>query len=143
MALRSSVWFLGMCLQEERRRSRLRRLAGRVLDLGLLGQDKTRGHVTQACGGAQRFFQRYPQHKRTIKRARPDRPYSPSGSMLADWQRFFARKGGRHGRTSFGYDWDTLRSYLTPQYGGTRRGGGGGDNEFEIVLRVLAGLRGT
>jgi len=38
----------------------------------------------------------------------------------------------------FTYNYDTLRGYLTPKYGGTRQGGGGGDNEFEIVLRLMA-----
>lgn len=58
--------------------------------------------------------------------------------MLADWRQWFSAQTGMYGRQSFGYNYDTLRGYLTARYGGTRTGGGGGNNELEIALRLVA-----
>jgi hypothetical protein len=138
MALRGWRWFLGECLKKERRRGPHHRLASRALDLGLLGADNTTGHIQQSCGAVQNFLIRYPGHRRTIRRASPSRPFKPRGAVLQDWQRFLSGKSGTYGRTTFGYDYVTLKGYLTRKYGGRRRGGGGGDNEFEIVLRLMA-----
>jgi hypothetical protein len=49
-----------------------------------------------------------------------------------------ATRSGTYGRASFGYNYDTLRGYLTPGAGGSRTGGGGGDDEFKRVLRLMA-----
>jgi hypothetical protein len=142
MALRYPLWFLGECLDEERGRTQLGHLASRALDLGLKRTDSTRGHVFQALGAAQGFFDEYPKHKLTISRASPSEPYKPKGPVLSDWKRFLTTKKGEYGqaRLGFQYNYNTLKGYLTPQYGGHRTGGGGGDNEFEIVLRLLAGF---
>jgi len=74
--------------------------------------------------------------------ASPSEPYKPKGPVLSDWKRFLTTKKGEYGqaRLGFQYNYNTLKGYLTPQYGGHRTGGGGGDNEFEIVLRLLAGF---
>ena len=58
--------------------------------------------------------------------------------MLADWIAFIDEHDGTYGHRRFAYNYDTLKGYLTPKYGGTRVGGGGGDNEFEICLRLGA-----
>jgi hypothetical protein len=139
MALKAPLWMMGKCLDEERKRSKFSYLASRILDLGLKGKDRARGHIFQAWGAVQQFLEEYPQHKATIKNASAVDPFAPSGLILHDWMAFFARQPtGAYGR--FGYNWDTLKGYLTPKYGGSRSGGGGGDNEFEIVLRVAAEL---
>jgi hypothetical protein len=65
-------------------------------------------------------------------------PYKPKGQFLKDWREFIGKRRAQYGRKSFGYNYDTLKGYLTRKYGGRRRGGGGGDNEFEIVIRLLA-----
>ncbi len=40
----------------------------------------------------------------------------------------------------FRYNYGPVRTYLTPKYGGRPKSGGGGDNEFEIVMRLVAAL---
>jgi hypothetical protein len=139
MALKAPLWMMGHCLEEERKYTRLSHLAARVLDLGLRGTDRARGHIFQSWGAVQRFLDEYPQHKSTIRSASPVEPFAPAGSMLTDWKTFLAQQpDATYGQPRFGYSWTTLRGYLTPKYGGTRTGGGGGDNEFEIVLRIAA-----
>ena len=138
MALKGPLWLLGKGLEDERSRNELCHLSARLLDLGLLKTDSTRGHVFQATGAVQQFLGRYPCHLQTISNASPIEPYKLQGEELEDWKAFFSRSDGQYGREQFGYDFDTLRSYLTPKYGGTRKGGGGGNNEFEICLRLAA-----
>lgn len=138
MALKGPLWLLGRALVEERNRTPLGHLSARALDLGLRKTDSTRGHLFQAAGAAQKFLEAHPAHVSTIQAASPLDPYKPTGQMLADWKSFLARHGGPHGQGKFGYNYDTLKGYLTPKYGGTRTGGGGGDNEFEICLRLCA-----
>jgi hypothetical protein len=65
-------------------------------------------------------------------------PYAFAGTDKTAWNGWFQPKGGAFGQPRFGYNYDTLRGYLTPLYGGTRSGGGGGNNEFELVARMLA-----
>lgn len=113
-------------------------LANKALKLGLVGTDSTRGHVLQACGGIQKFYQSNSADRAVVRKKSPTKPYRLTGTVLADWNRFFQGKTGPYERTDLGYDWDHLRTYLTPDYGGTVSGGGGGKNEFEIVFRLLA-----
>jgi len=80
----------------------------------------------------------HPEHVATIKAASPTAPYKPTDQMLADWTEFLTGNAGEYGRNTFGYNYNTLKGYLTPKYGGNRHGGGGGDNEFEICLRLAA-----
>ena len=138
MGLKGDIHYLGRCLTEERRKGKLARLAGSALDLGLRRVDRTRGHMMQAFGAAQMFLAKYPEHAERIRAASPNVPYRLSGVVLNDWLDFFDQKTGAYGQPEFGYNWDTLRGYLTPGYGGDRVRGGGGDNEFEIALRLVA-----
>jgi len=138
MALKGPLSLMARCLEEERRRGKLTFLAARALDLGLRRTESTRGHIFQAVGAVQNFFEKHPEHRATISATSPVDPYKPSGQLLEDWKVFIRTHSRRYGRKSFGYDYGTLKGYLTPKYGGRRRGGGGGDNEFEITLRLLA-----
>lgn len=138
MALKGPLSLLGRALVEERNRTALGYLSARALDLGLRKRDSTRGHLFQAAGAVQRFLEAHPEHVATIQAASPLEPYKPAGQVLADWTDFIAEHDGTYGQGRFGYNYDTLKRYLTPKYGGTRTGGGGGDNEFEICLRLGA-----
>lgn len=138
MALKGPLWLLARALVEERNRTTLGYLSARSLDLGLRKTDSTRGHLFQATGAAQKFLEAYPRHVATILATSPLQPYKPTGQVLADWMSFIAAHHGTYGRGKFGYNYDTLKRYLTTKYGGTRTGGGGGDNEFEICLRLCA-----
>jgi hypothetical protein len=138
MAVKGPLWLLARSLEQERNRSQLAHLAGRALDLGLKKTDATRGHLFQATGAVQKFLQQAPQHINAIKLESPLIPYKPAGPILQDWLGFIAPSNGPYERASFGYNYTTLKGYLTAKYGGQRTGGGGGDNELEIVLRLLA-----
>jgi len=142
MSVKGPLWVMAECLNQERRRGKLTFLAAKALDLGLSKKDKTRGHIFQACGAVQKFFQKYPQHKATISSASPTDPYKMSGQMLRDWKSFLAANSsagdGRYENKNFRYNYKTLQGYLTPKYGGTPKTGGGGDNEFEVILRLVA-----
>ena len=140
MALKGPLWVLGKCLEEERRSSKLGYLSARALDLGLRKTDSTRGHVLQACGAVQRFLAEYPQHRAVIVSKSPVDPYKPTGVVLADWKAFLRERAATesYGRSDWHYSYKTLHGYLTPKYGGRRTGGGGGDNEFELILRLVA-----
>lgn len=138
MALRSPRWFLAQAYMHERNGTPLAPLASRALELGLVGEDGTRGHVVHPAGIVQRFFELHPTHLATVKAASPSQPYKPDGQLLADWIAFLGANTGSLGRQDYGYNYDTFRRLLTPKYGGTRTGGGGGDNEFEIVMRLVA-----
>ena len=142
MALKGPLWLLGRALVEERNRSTLSYLSGRALDLGLRRAESTRGHLFQAAGAVQRFLEAHQEHVTTIVAASPLEPYKPTGQMLDDWIAFLAEREGSYGHRRFAYNYDTLRGYLTPKYGGTRTGGGGGDNEFEICMRLSAAFMG-
>ncbi len=138
MALRGTTWFYGECRRLENSGSPLAPLAAQALDLGVGGIHRTRGHMNHAIGAAQRFFQQYPQHRAAVATAATDRPFSLATSdLLNDWLTLISNSDGRFGSE---YNWDTLKSYLTPKYGGIRTGGGGGDNELEIAMRLAASL---
>ncbi|HHT9138299.1 MAG TPA: hypothetical protein ACFYEK_13790 [Candidatus Wunengus sp. YC60] len=137
MALKGRNWFFGKCLLEERKRTKFTYLSAKALDLGF-GREHTQGHILQSCGATQMFLNEFPQHKRIIRRASPTEPFRIRGNILRDWRVFFSLKQDDYGRATFGYNWSNLKSYLTNRYGGNCRGGGGGDNELEIVLRLMA-----
>jgi hypothetical protein len=100
--------------------------------------DSTRGHLFQACGAAQKFLQKYPHHRATINASSHVNPYKPKGAVLSDWVAFIKSQSGPYEHKRNGYNYTTLKGYLTPKYGGRRRGGGGGDNEFHMALRLVA-----
>lgn len=63
------------------------------------------------------------------------------GQMYQNWLNFFSNQQGAYGRSRFNYNWDVQRNILTPYYTqgpGIPSGGGARDNEFEIVLRLMA-----
>ena len=138
MALHGTRWFYGECRRLENSGSPLAPLAAQAIDLGIGGIHKTRGHMNHSIGAAQRFFQLYPQHRAAVVASAPDTPYSLAVShFLTDWLNLV---GGASGPFGSEYNWDTLKNLLTPRYGGTRTGGGGGDNELEIAIRLAAEL---
>ena len=139
MGLRSKEWFYGQCYQQVRGVTRLAFLANKALELGFR-KEKTGGHILQACGGVQAFLDKYPRYKKAVRGSSPTEPFRLQGKMLRSWVAFFSSKSGVH-RQRFNYNWESLRTYLTRKYGGKCRGGGGGDNEFEIVLRLMAELK--
>ena len=91
------------------------------------------GKVKQAFFGVQRFLQEYPQHRSYVEHLPDAGRFEVQHSHLwEDWQRFlndFSEERDEDLR----YDLSTLRGYLTPSSGGTRKGGGGGDNQLKRV----------
>ena len=140
MGLKSKEWFLGKCLEEERKTSRLGFLSYRALDLGLRRTVQTAGHILQSCGATQKFINKYPKYRKVIRSASPlDRfPLHRHRKMLRDWLIYFGKQSSTYGHPRFGYNWNTLRTYLTAKYGGRHTGGGGGNSLFETVLRLMA-----
>src|SRR5690348_225355 len=100
MALNSRNWFLKNCYLNVRNKTALAPLADRALMLGF-GKDNTSGHIMQACGAAQEFLARYPQHRKTIRDASPTRPFRLEGKILADWIAFLDGRHGTYGRSAF------------------------------------------
>jgi hypothetical protein len=140
MALKSKEWFYKQCLREVKRHDRLCHLCWDILEKGIGQTDSTRGHVTQAVGVSQEFLAAHPNLVATIQAADPTRPFDVSASTqvrnaLRTW---LAGRQGTFGRQAFGYSYDTFKNIVTPGLGGTRHGGGGGDDEFKRVLRLMA-----
>jgi hypothetical protein len=138
MALKGHLWFLGRCLDEERARTPESLIASRLLDLGLKRAESTRSHVFQAVGALQNFYSDHPAIAADARIAPPYEPYALDPAECQVWCQWFGAKTGPYGQARFGYNYDTLRGYLTPHYCGDRTGGGGGNNEFELVARMLA-----
>lgn len=140
MALKSKEWFYKQCLREVKGFHRLSHLCWDILEKGVGQKDSTRGHVTQAIGASQGFLRAYPQHRGAIRRSDPTLPFNVGSHprIRNDLRRWLAGKTGPYGRSSFRYSYDVLKGILTPTLGGTRHGGGGGDDEFKRVLRIMA-----
>lgn len=140
MALKGKEWFYKQCLREVKRHGRFCHLCWDILDKGIGQSDSTRGHVTQAIGACQEFLEQHDQHRTAIRNADPTLPFDvPSHHVIRNSLRqWLAGQQGPFGRRSFGYNYDTLKGILTPSLGGTRTGGGGGDDEFKRVLRLMA-----
>lgn len=142
MALKGSRRFLRECYKQVRQMTNLAPLSHRALELGL-GAENTAGHLHHAFGAAQKFFDSYPQHRQTIATASPLEPYrlnELTEDIQQDWVAFLEERQGDFGSGDYRYNWDKLRRVLTARCGGTRDGGGGGDNELEIALRLTASL---
>ncbi len=139
MGLKSREWFFGECYKQVRKKTKLEALADRVLQLGFK-KESTGGHILQACGAAQLFLQKHPGHIPTVRQSSPKKAYRLRGQALEDWLAFFESKRGKKsfGRKAFLYDWRSLRTYLTPKYGGRHEGGGGGNDKLEKVMRLMA-----
>ena len=141
MGLKSKEWFYKCCLLEVERFSPLTHLCWDILSKGIGQKDQTRGHVTQAIGAAQGFLAEHPQHRSAISQADRTRPFAieSNAAMLNDWRSWLASRNRRtYGQPAFGYNYSTLRGYLTVNLGGRVRRGGGGNDEFKRVLRLLA-----
>ena len=139
MALKSKEWFYKQCLNEVKKYSPLCHLCWDILEKGMGQRDNSRGHVTQAIGACQEFLQAYSVHIPTIKSSDPTHPYNIVGNsiMQANLKSWISSRSGAYGRSSFGYNFDTLKRILTPSLGGTCSRGGGGDDEFKRVLRII------
>lgn len=138
MGLKAEKWFLEKCMAEIRGQSRLAGLASRAWDHAH-GNHSTPGHILQAVGAAQLFLAANPNLVRQICSASPAVPLDlAAAGVLAPWLTFFSSRSGPYGNSSYKYNWSTLGTYLTPKFGGRCVGGGGGDFEFKIVLRLIA-----
>ena len=144
MALKSKEWFYKQCLGEVKVWSPLAHLSWDILEKGIGQRDQTRGHVTQAIGAAQKFFEDHPQYIEEIRNTDPTRPFNILGhqQFANRWRAWLGRRRGTYGRQAFGYSYRTLRGYLAPNLGGTRRRGGGGGDELKRVLRLMAEFSG-
>lgn len=149
MALKSKEWFYKLCLQELARVGPLYYLCWHTLMKGVGQSDATRGHVTQAIGCVQEFFDAYPQHKTTVNAADKTSPFElgSNAKVLKDWKVWLKSRGpdGKQ-REKFGYSYEKQRSLLPPKYGGKlgkkkgKKKGGGGLDELKRVMRILAAL---
>ena len=139
MALKSKEWFYKECLLQIKDRTRLYHLCWDILMKGIGQSDKTRGHVTQSIGVCQKFLNAHLNLIDIIKNSDPTRPFDVSKNKdvrdaLKAW---LPKRNGPFGRTEYGYNYDTLKKILTQSLGGTRKGGGGGNDEFKRVLRIM------
>lgn len=101
------------------------------------------GKVKQAFFGAQRFLQEHPRHRSTVAALSVREWFDITQSgMRDDWLRFL-NDFGQETNLEYGYSLATLRGYLPVAYGGTLRGGGGGNNELKrmwpLAGRALQG----
>jgi len=139
MALKSKEWFYKQCLREVKRHDRFCHLCWNILEKGMGQSDSTRGHVTQAIGVSQQFLTDHPNLIPTIKAEDPTQPFDvPQNATVRNaLKAWLAGHHGTFGRAAFGYSYDTFKNIVTPSLGGTRTGGGGGDDEFKRVLRLM------
>jgi hypothetical protein len=139
MGLKSKEWFYKHCLREAKGYTAFAHLSWDLLEKGIGQKDSTRGHVTQAIGAVQQFLDDHAQHVQIIKDSSSTEPFDLRShkKMHSDWCSWLAARSGTYGRPAFGYDFDTLKNYLTPNLGGARTGGGGGDDELKRVFRLV------
>jgi hypothetical protein len=125
MALKSKEWFYKKCLAEVKDYDRFSHLAWGILQKGIGQSDGTRGHVT---------------HIPTIQSADPTLPFDVAShkKLQKDLTTWIAGQIGNFGRGAYGYSYDTFKKNTTATLGGTRVGGGGADDEFKRVLRLMA-----
>ena len=114
-------------------------LVDSVVDLGLLGRENTRSHVTHALGTVQVFLSKYPIHKATIQQSSKSQsfPIMDHPQILTDWISFIQAENGPFGPENC-YDYTIQKNVLPRNLGGNVTGGGGGGDEFKKVLRLLA-----
>ncbi len=109
-------------------------VANEILNIAKnLDRNNNTGKVKQAFFGIQRFLQEYPVHRNRVATLADDEWFDVSkDSMFEDWSRFLVDYSSEV-NPSYGYSIPTLVRYLTPTSGGSRVGGGGGDNELKRV----------
>ena len=109
----------------------------RKIYFNLDGYNRT-GHLKQGYYAVQRFFQENPDYLGEISQVSLDDAYNIRDNpvLLKDWRTFFQRTEAAD--ENFGYDFAILRGYLTPNFGGRRTGGGGGDYPFRLVWTPVA-----
>ena len=91
------------------------------------------GKVKQAFYAVQRFLQEYPTHRQFVASLSESEWFDVHESHLwSDWSRFLNDHGDEVVE-NYRYSMPTLIRYLTPSAGGTRTGGGGGDNQLKRV----------
>ncbi|HCE6118884.1 hypothetical protein R2K11_10995 [Pseudomonas aeruginosa] len=140
MALKSKEWFFKKCLAEIKDYGRFSHLAWSVLQKGIGQSDGTRGHVMQAVGVSQEFLTSFPAYSAVIKASDPTLPFDVAAhrQLQNDLKNWLAGQNGTFGRAAYGYSYDSFKRNTTATLGGTRRGGGGADDEFKRVLRLMA-----
>ena len=101
------------------------------------GNNRT-GHLKQGYYAVQRFFQERPDYRGAVSQVSLDDAYDIRGQVELHqaWLVFF--QDSEESDSHFGYDFNTLRGYLTPNFGGVRTGGGGGDYPFRLVWPLVA-----
>ena len=91
------------------------------------------GKVKQAFFAVQRFLQEYPMHVSFVSALSDEEWFDVGNSALwDDWSQFLDDHSSEIVE-DYKYSIPTLIRYLTPSSGGTRTGGGGGDNELKRV----------
>jgi len=140
MALKSKEWFYKQCLNEIKHYTPNSHMAWVVVEKGVGQSDGTRGHVTQAVGVAQQFLKAHPRHIDRIKSTDPTKPYDVvhDAALRNDLTTWIANQNGSFGRAAYGYSYDSFKKNTTATLGGTRTGGGGADDEFKRVIRLMA-----
>jgi hypothetical protein len=99
-----------------------------------LDQNNNGGKIKHAFYGIQRFLQEYPQHIPFVASLPRNQWFDVSGSPLEqDWRAFLRSYESEHSPAYQYSMWTLVHTYLTPTSGGTRTGGGGGDNELKRV----------
>src|ERR1700733_3553260 len=103
MALKSKEWFYKKCLDEVKSFGRFSHLSWDILEKGIGQHDGTRGHVTQAIGACQEFFNNHSQYMQIIQAADPTKPFDIASNrqIHQNLKRWLARKNGTYGRDSF------------------------------------------
>ena len=144
MPLKSKEWFFKQCLHEAKQYTPFAHLAWDLLEKGVGQQNATRGHVYQPIGALQGFFRQFPQHRAAVQLADRTRPFDlrANPAILTDWVQWFGAHHGPYEHQEYGYNYDTLRTYLRPWLGGNPRPPGGreggrGEDEFKKVFRLL------
>lgn len=100
------------------------------------GNNRT-GHLKQGYYAVQRFFQEHPDYLAAVAEASLNEAYNLREQPAYDaWLTFI--QGNAESNGDFAYDFTVLRGYLTPNFGGHRAGGGGGDYPFRLVWTPVA-----
>ena len=116
-------------------------LASEILGIARnLDRNNNTGKVKQAFFGVQRFLQVYPEHRSRVSSLPDDDWFDVSRDpMYEDWSRFLQEYGSETNQ-AFVYSLPTLIRYLTLTSGGSRTGGGGGDNELKRIWPFVGRL---